>query len=57
MTLSGIKPVTFRLDLRVDNWSTESVVGYSAAGKRVSTKAEDIVGIRHQVTISEEKSN
>jgi hypothetical protein len=34
-------------------WSNEWAVGQSPAGKNAGTEAEDIVGIRHQVTIGE----
>jgi hypothetical protein len=36
------------------NLTTEWVVGQSAAGKNVSTEAEDIVGILHQATTGED---
>jgi hypothetical protein len=35
-------------------WSNELVVGQSPAGKKVSTEAEDIVGISRQATTDED---
>jgi hypothetical protein len=43
--------------LRVDSSSNELVVRQSPAGKNMSTEAEDIVGIRHQVTTGEDIGN
>jgi hypothetical protein len=40
--------------LSVDSSRNELIVSQSLAGKNVSTEAEDIVGIRHQVTTSED---
>jgi pyrimidine operon attenuation protein/uracil phosphoribosyltransferase len=45
--------ITLTLTLRVDNLSNELVVRQSPAGKKVSTEAEEIVGIRHQATTGE----
>jgi hypothetical protein len=41
----------------VDSWSNESVVRQPPAGKNVSTEAEDIVGVSHQATTSENIAN
>jgi hypothetical protein len=38
-------------------WSNELVVGQSAAGKNMSTEAEDIVEIRHQATAGEDTAD
>jgi hypothetical protein len=43
--------------LRVDSFSNKVVVGQSPAGKNVSMKAEDIVGICHQVMTNEETAD
>jgi hypothetical protein len=40
----------------VDSWSNELFVRLSPAGKKVSMEAEDIVGNRHQATISEDRA-
>jgi hypothetical protein len=40
-----------------DRWSNELVVRQSLNGKNVSTEAEDIVVIRHQVTTGEDTAN
>jgi hypothetical protein len=39
------------------SWSNELVVRQSTAGKNVSSEAEDIVGIRHQGTTSEDTAD
>jgi hypothetical protein len=39
---------------RVESWRNELLVRQSLSGKNVSTEAEDIVGISHQVTTSED---
>jgi hypothetical protein len=40
-----------------NRWSNELVVRQSPADENVSTKAGDVVGIRHQATIGEEKED
>jgi hypothetical protein len=54
MIISGIEPATFQLELRLDSLSNKSVVGQFSAGKKVSTEAENIVGIPHQTTTGED---
>jgi hypothetical protein len=38
-------------------WSSELVVGQLAAGKNISTEAEDIVGIRYEPTTGEDTAD
>jgi hypothetical protein len=45
------------VELRVDKWSNELVVGQSPVGMNVSTEVEDIVGIRHQTATGKDTTN
>jgi hypothetical protein len=40
-----------------DSWSNELVVGQSPVGKNMSMVSEDIVGIQHQMTTSEDTAD
>jgi hypothetical protein len=41
--------------LRVASWSNELVVRQSQVSKNVNTQAEDITGVRHHATTSEDR--
>jgi hypothetical protein len=49
--LSSNRGIVFSVRSMQRYWSNVLVVGQSPAGKNVSTKAEDIVGFRHQATM------